>query len=158
MQLYIGNYDKAIDMEKQVLDFRGRRLGERHPDYCLSMKEIAKRYYLIGDYANASDYIMKATKQTEDEIMANFSDMTSVERTLYWDVNAGWLNEWMSNGWRTAGKKEVKNIDLWQELIRLMNKHTVCFVKVKGHADNEYNNACDKGARAEITKHKKASE
>lgn len=95
MQLYIGNYDKAIDMEKQVLDFRGRRLGERHPDYCLSMKEIAKRYYLIGDYANASDYIMKATKQTEDEIMANFSDMTSVERTLYWDVNAGWLNEWI---------------------------------------------------------------
>ena len=92
---YIGNYDKAIDMEKQVLDFRGRRLGERHPDYCLSMKEIAKRYYLIGDYANASDYIMKATKLTEDEIMSNFSDMTSVERTLYWDVNAGWLNEWI---------------------------------------------------------------
>ena len=73
-------------------------------------------------------------------------------------VENGWLNEWMNNGWRTAGKKEVKNIDLWQELIRLMNKHTVCFVKVKGHADNEYNNACDKGARAEITKHKKASE
>ena len=73
-------------------------------------------------------------------------------------VENGWLNEWMSNGWRTASKKEVKNIDLWQELIRLMNKHTVCFVKVKGHADNEYNNACDKGARAEITKHKKASE
>ena len=73
-------------------------------------------------------------------------------------VENGWLNEWMSNGWRTASKKEVKNIDLWQELIRLMNKHTVCFVKVKGPADNEYNNACDKGARAEITKHKKASE
>lgn len=73
-------------------------------------------------------------------------------------VENGWLNEWISNGWRTASKKEVKNIDLWQELIRLMNKHTVCFVKVKGHADNEYNNACDKGARAEITKHKKASE
>ena len=73
-------------------------------------------------------------------------------------VENGWLNEWMSNGWRTASKKEVKNIDLWQELIRLMNKHTVCFVKVKGHANNEYNNACDKGARAEITKHKKASE
>ena len=67
-------------------------------------------------------------------------------------VENGWLIDWVNNGWRTAGKKQVKNIDLWQELIGLMKKHKVCFVKVKGHADNEYNNACDKAARAEIDK------
>ena len=67
-------------------------------------------------------------------------------------VENGWLAEWMNNGWRTAGKKDVKNVDLWQELICLMGEHNVSFVKVKGHADNEYNNACDKAARAEIDK------
>lgn len=72
-------------------------------------------------------------------------------------VENGWLAEWMNNGWRTAGKKDVKNVDLWQELIRLMGEHNVSFVKVKGHADNEYNNACDKGARAEINKFKKGN-
>ena len=40
-------------------------------------------------------------------------------------------------------------------LTALMKKHKVCFVKVKGHADNEYNNACDKAARAEIDKLRK---
>ena len=73
-------------------------------------------------------------------------------------VENGWLQDWINNGWRTAGKKDVKNVDLWQELLRLMNMHTVCFVKVKGHSDNEYNNACDKVARAEISAFKKLAE
>ena len=37
----------------------------------------------------------------------------------------------------------VANVDLWQRLIELVNKHEVSFIKVKGHADNEYNNRCD---------------
>ncbi len=71
-------------------------------------------------------------------------------------VENGWLNAWIDNGWRTADKKAVKNVDLWQMLTALMKKHKVCFVKVKGHADNEYNNACDKAARAEIDKLRKS--
>ncbi len=58
--------------------------------------------------------------------------------------NQGWLDSWVLNGWRTAGKKEVKNIDLWKTLIELIKIHIVTFIKVKGHADNEYNNRCDK--------------
>lgn len=67
-------------------------------------------------------------------------------------IENDWLNFWVNNGWRTAGKKDVKNIDLWQELIAETSKHTVRFVKVKGHADNAYNNMCDKCAREEINK------
>ena len=55
-------------------------------------------------------------------------------------------------GWRTADKKPVKNQDLWERLFDLMQKHVVKFIKVKGHADNEYNNRCDALARAEIVK------
>ncbi len=64
----------------------------------------------------------------------------------------GWLNSWMKNAWRTADNKPVKNLELWQELITLCGLHLVSFVKVKGHADDEYNNRCDKLARAEVEK------
>ena len=59
-------------------------------------------------------------------------------------VNNKWLEGWIKNGWRSASKKEVKNVDLWQALIPLIDKHKVNFIKVKGHSDNEYNNRCDK--------------
>lgn len=70
-------------------------------------------------------------------------------------VNAfqnGWLNDWIRNGWKTADKKPVKNMDLWQQLVSLLEQHLVQFVKVKGHADNPYNNRCDKIAVAEYKK------
>lgn len=62
----------------------------------------------------------------------------------------GWLENWKQNNWKTANKKPVKNCDLWQELLSLMEIHNVSWVKVKGHSDNEYNNLCDKLARTEI--------
>lgn len=62
----------------------------------------------------------------------------------------GWIYGWMKNDWKTADKKDVKNIKLWQELIALTRYHKVEFNKVKGHADNEMNNLCDKIARKEI--------
>ena len=70
--------------------------------------------------------------------------------TLYSDsaylvnaINQGWLKNWKSNNWKTAAKDPVKNIDLWIRLDNLLNVHNVKFVKVKGHANNEYNNRCD---------------
>lgn len=66
--------------------------------------------------------------------------------------NEKWLESWVNNGWRTAGKKEVKNVDLWQQLLELTSKHNVNFIKVKGHSDNEFNNQCDKIAVEEYKK------
>jgi ribonuclease HI len=66
--------------------------------------------------------------------------------------NEKWLDSWIANGWRTAGKKEVKNVDLWQRLLGLIKVHEVNFIKVKGHSDNEYNNRCDKVAVEEYKK------
>lgn len=63
-----------------------------------------------------------------------------------------WIYSWQCNGWKTSSNSEVKNIDLWEELLVLVKKHTVEFNKVKGHADNEFNNRCDELARAECKK------
>ena len=79
--------------------------------------------------------------------------------TVYSDsaytVNAfaeGWIFGWMKNGWKKSDGKPVLNADLWKELYSLTQKHKVSFVKVKGHADNEFNNRCDALARAAIKK------
>lgn len=70
-------------------------------------------------------------------------------------VNAlteGWLEGWQRKGWKKADGKPVMNVDLWQELLRLLSIHKVHFNKVKGHSDNELNNRCDEIARQEVLK------
>jgi ribonuclease HI len=67
--------------------------------------------------------------------------------------NKGWSAQWQQSGWKTAGKDEVKNQDMWKALLFEVNRHDVTFVKVKGHSDDEYNNKCDKLARGEVEKH-----
>lgn len=66
--------------------------------------------------------------------------------------NQGWIEAWQVNGWKTSNKKEVKNVDLWQKLLEKRSVHQVTFIKVKGHADNPYNNRCDKIAVEEYKK------
>ena len=58
--------------------------------------------------------------------------------------SSGWVYGWRKSGWKKADGKPVLNSDLWQELLVLTEVHKVNFNKVKGHADNEYNNICDK--------------
>ncbi|NLB28891.1 MAG: ribonuclease HI [Clostridiales bacterium] len=69
--------------------------------------------------------------------------------TLYTDskyvsdaINKGWLSSWRRNGWRKKDG-DVKNPELWQRLVPLLEEHSVSFVWVKGHSDNEWNNRCD---------------
>lgn len=85
------------------------------------------------------------------------------EVTLYTDsaylcnaINNGWLDNWLTNGWKTAAKKEVENIDLWKELIELKSTHKIIFKKIKGHTDNELNNLCDKLAKKGVSECQKA--
>lgn len=63
-----------------------------------------------------------------------------------------WISFWVLNNWRTKGKSQVLNVDLWQRLLKQLERHKVNWNKVKGHADNELNNKCDIIARSEISK------
>ena len=68
-------------------------------------------------------------------------------------VNAflqNWVNGWIKNNWKNSNKEEVKNKELWQELISLTKVHDITFHKVKGHSDNKFNNRCDELAREAI--------
>jgi ribonuclease HI len=58
-----------------------------------------------------------------------------------------WLAGWKARGWKTADRKPVKNQDLWEELDALVNRHTVKFHWVKGHAGHVMNERADALAR-----------
>ncbi|MBN6187932.1 ribonuclease HI [Aneurinibacillus sp. BA2021] len=64
----------------------------------------------------------------------------------------GWYKGWIKNGWKNSKKQPVENQDLWKELLALMEKHEVQYIKVKGHADNELNNRCDELATGAIVR------
>ncbi|MGE4285957.1 MAG: ribonuclease HI [Phycisphaerae bacterium] len=55
----------------------------------------------------------------------------------------GWIAKWLKNNWKTAGKKPVKNKDLWLELIELEKIHKIQWNWIKGHSGDKYNEICD---------------
>lgn len=76
------------------------------------------------------------------------------EVTLYSDskyvvdsITKGWVYGWKKRGWVKSDKKKALNVDLWERLLPLLEKHSVEFVWVKGHADNVENERCDELAR-----------
>ncbi len=73
------------------------------------------------------------------------------EVTLYSDskyltdaFNAGWVDNWIKNNWKSASKQPVKNPELWKRLLKAKEPHKVKFVWVKGHDGHEFNERCDK--------------
>jgi ribonuclease HI len=66
-----------------------------------------------------------------------------------------WYRNWQMNGWRNTKKEPVANQDLWERLVHFFEAPEVEFVKVKGHANNEWNNYVDglaQGASANVGK------
>lgn len=58
--------------------------------------------------------------------------------------NQHWIEGWVKEDFRRGKKNEVKNIDLWLELLKVMQPHQVRFTWVKGHAGHPQNERCDK--------------
>lgn len=56
----------------------------------------------------------------------------------------GWIEKWQQKGWKKADKKPVENRELWEEMLAAVKRHTVEWIKVKGHSTNELNNRVDR--------------
>jgi ribonuclease HI len=61
-----------------------------------------------------------------------------------------WIHGWKRNGWRTADRKPVKNVDLWQRLDAAQARHEITWHWIKGHAGHAENERADELARAAI--------
>ena len=67
-------------------------------------------------------------------------------------LSKGWVYGWRKKGWIKSDKKPALNVDLWEQLLSLIDRHQVHYHWVKGHASNAKNNRCDELAVAESRK------
>jgi ribonuclease HI len=100
-----------------------------------------------------------ATTNNRMELQAVISGLQSLERpttlTVHIDstyvmdaIVKKWHVGWKARGWKTAAKQPVKNQDLWETLLALVEQHAIEWRKVKGHAGVELNERCDELAVA----------
>ena len=91
----------------------------------------------------ALEYFTKLEeKQPSKKHIRIFTDSTYVKEGI-----TVWINSWEKNNWKTAGKKNVKNIDLWKKLKELIQTSQVEWNWVKGHSEDPMNDLADKLAK-----------
>ena len=108
---------------------------------------------ISGGKADTTNNVMELTAVIEGLKLLKFPCKVKLYSDSAYVVNGfnqKWIYGWIKNGWKNSSKEPVKNKELWQELYDLTKVHEVEFIKVKGHADNEYNNRCDELARNAI--------
>ena len=104
------------------------------------------------------------TTNNQMELMAAISALETLDRastiTVVTDSSyvkdgvSTWIHGWKRNGWKTAAKKPVKNVELWQRLDAAQARHNVTWEWVKGHAGHPENERADALARAGMEPYK----
>ena len=141
-------------MEKVIIYTDGACSGNPGPGgwgavlmYKGTKKEIS------GAKNNTTNNVMELTAALEGLKMLKFPcevELYSDSAYLVNGFSQGWIYNWQKNNWQTSNKEPVKNKEIWQEIYKMTQTHKVKFIKVKGHADNEFNNRCDELARNAI--------
>lgn len=91
------------------------------------------------------------------ETLTRPTDITIITDSAYVKNGVtGWIHGWKRNGWKTANKKPVKNVDLWQRIDAAQATHKVTWKWIKGHAGHAENEHADELARAGMAPYKKA--
>ena len=104
------------------------------------------------------------TTNNQMELMAAINALETLDRassiTVVTDSSyvkdgvSTWIHGWKQNGWKTAAKKPVKNVELWQRLDAAQSRHNVTWEWVKGHAGHPENERADALARAGMEPYK----
>ena len=117
---------------------------------------IVKEKELCGGEADTTNNRM--------ELMAAISALEALTRPTALTITTdsayvkngiqSWMHGWKRNGWKTADKKPVKNVDLWQRLDAAQARHKVIWKWIKGHAGHAENERADELARAGMAPYK----
>ena len=115
---------------------------------------------MAGDHRKELSGGEKETTNNRMEMMAVIRGAEALKRGCSVDVYTDstyvmkgmteWLEGWKKRNWRTAGKKPVKNVDLWQRLDEALARHEVKWFWVKGHSGIPENERADELARLAI--------
>ena len=113
---------------------------------------------LSGGEKNTTNNRMELTAVIEGLLALKepcFVTLTTDSKYVADGLSKGWAANWKKNGWRKADKKPALNPDLWDELLRLAEIHTLTINWIKGHAGHSENERCDALAVAESQKFQK---
>ncbi len=125
----------------------GACLGNPGPGgYAAVLIHQGKRKEIAGGFKNTTNNRM--------ELMAAIKGLEALKEpcrvTLYSDSNylvesmtRGWVRRWQANGWKRNKKEYALNVDLWQRLLALCEKHEVAFKWTRGHVGTAENERCD---------------
>jgi ribonuclease HI len=102
----------------------------------------------------------KETTNNRMELLAVIEGLSALKRPCEVSITSDstyvlkgiqeWLHNWKKRGWKTASKKPVKNVDLWQRLDTLIEPHTIEWQWVKGHSGHPENELADELANRGI--------
>jgi ribonuclease HI len=114
----------------------------------------------FGDHEKELNGGEPHTTNNRMELMAAIAALEALKRPCVVELHTdsqylrngimSWIKNWKRNGWRTADKSPVKNVDLWKRLDAALAQHTVNWRWVKGHAGHAMNERADELARAGI--------
>lgn len=113
---------------------------------------------LSGGEKNTTNNRMELTAVIEGLLALKepcFVTLTTDSKYVADGLSKGWAANWKKNGWRKADKKPALNPDLWDELLRLAEIHTLTINWIKGHTGHSENERCDALAVAESQKFQK---
>lgn len=106
-----------------------------------------------------------ATTNNQMELTAAIEALNALKRPCKVEIHTdsqyvkngiqGWLFGWKKNGWKTAAKKPVKNVELWQALDEATKRHEISWHWVKGHAGHDLNERADRLANEGMAPFKK---
>ena len=119
----------------------------------------------FGPHRKEMSGYMAGTTNNRMELFAAISALGALKEPcdvkLYSDsaylvnaFNEHWIDGWKKRGWIKSDKKPALNVDLWERLLPLTQRHELHYHWVKGHAENEKNNRCDQLAVAQSKKYK----
>ncbi len=120
---------------------------------------VVKERTLSGGEANTTNNRMELLAAIHAlETLARPSSLTIITDSAYVKNGVtGWIHGWKRNGWKTANKKPVKNVELWQRLDDAQQRHDVTWEWVKGHAGHPENERADELAREGMKPFKKGA-
>ncbi len=142
-------------MKKILLYSDGSSLGNPGPGgwgTILQYKDNIKE--LSGSEPNTTNNRMELTgvieglKQLKEPCEV---DIISDSKYVIQGINE-WLTNWIKNNWKNSAKKDVKNVDLWKEYVKISKNHKINGFWVKGHAGHPQNERCDYLAKTEAEK------
>jgi ribonuclease HI len=115
--------------------------------YAAVLLSEGKRREISGGFARTTNNRMELTAAIEALKLlpqASRVKLYSDSKYLVDAVNLGWARRWKANRWRRSSKEPALNPDLWAELLRLLDRHQVQLIWVRGHAGNRENERCDR--------------